>query len=307
MARVYAKFLPKFLPGKPTVIVRGIPAAQGTVALNYAYAAKPDGLTLAISSGSPLLAQMLGLSIVKYDWTKMTSMVHLVEGNVYFTWVGTIDKREDILKAKGLVFGHSPGKNGFGFVIGKEVLGIPVEKITLAYGSSGDASRAFMSKEINVTGGTAADYNSFLAPLVAKKELLMLFQTGYVDATGNLKKDPGYPDEIPTIQELYQRLYGKAPSGITWDTLKAVYGAGGTTKGLFLPPGTPDNIVRTYWDAVERMLADRDFQENNLQEKTARWLVGEEGDKAFKAGYSMRPQLLAHLKEKLAAVGVVTE
>jgi tripartite-type tricarboxylate transporter receptor subunit TctC len=46
-ARVFARNLPRFIPGSPTIIVQNMTGAGGVVAANYAYAvAKPDGLTL---------------------------------------------------------------------------------------------------------------------------------------------------------------------------------------------------------------------------------------------------------------------
>src|SRR6476659_6553268 len=46
-ARVYASFLPNYLPGRPTVIVRDMPGATNQIAWGYIYErAQPDGLTM---------------------------------------------------------------------------------------------------------------------------------------------------------------------------------------------------------------------------------------------------------------------
>src|SRR4051794_18734799 len=50
--RLLAPFLSKHLPGNPIVIVRNMPGAEGTVALNYfVQQVVPDGLTLITGAG----------------------------------------------------------------------------------------------------------------------------------------------------------------------------------------------------------------------------------------------------------------
>ena len=56
MARLLAKHLPKYIPGKPTMVVKNMIGAATLVAANYVYQAKPDGLTI----GG--LARSLGIS-----------------------------------------------------------------------------------------------------------------------------------------------------------------------------------------------------------------------------------------------------
>ena len=47
IARIFAKHLPKYIPGKPTIIVENMPGASSMVGANYIYnVAKPDGLTI---------------------------------------------------------------------------------------------------------------------------------------------------------------------------------------------------------------------------------------------------------------------
>src|SRR4249920_3580897 len=45
-ARMFARTMPKFIPGRPEIIVQNMPGASSVVAANYVYSvAKPDGLT----------------------------------------------------------------------------------------------------------------------------------------------------------------------------------------------------------------------------------------------------------------------
>ena len=47
MGAIFAKYMPKYIPGNPEIAVQNMPAAGSLVAANYVYnVAKPDGLTL---------------------------------------------------------------------------------------------------------------------------------------------------------------------------------------------------------------------------------------------------------------------
>jgi tripartite-type tricarboxylate transporter receptor subunit TctC len=47
--RLFARYMPKYIPGNPEIIVQNMPGAGSLVAANYVYkVAKPDGLTMGI-------------------------------------------------------------------------------------------------------------------------------------------------------------------------------------------------------------------------------------------------------------------
>src|SRR5512141_2827729 len=52
-ARLLARFMPKYIPGNPEMIVQNMPGAGSVVAANYVYnVAKGDGLTLLVPINS---------------------------------------------------------------------------------------------------------------------------------------------------------------------------------------------------------------------------------------------------------------
>src|SRR4029453_16174736 len=46
-SRLLARYVPKYIPGNPEMVVQNMPGAGGLIAANHVYSvAKPDGLTL---------------------------------------------------------------------------------------------------------------------------------------------------------------------------------------------------------------------------------------------------------------------
>jgi tripartite-type tricarboxylate transporter receptor subunit TctC len=67
-ARLFARHLGKYLPGKPSVIVRNMPGAGSLVAANSLYSSAPkDGTTLGVIGGGVVLEPLLGNAQANYD------------------------------------------------------------------------------------------------------------------------------------------------------------------------------------------------------------------------------------------------
>jgi tripartite-type tricarboxylate transporter receptor subunit TctC len=58
-ARILSRFVPKYLPGNPTVVVQNMPGAAAMTAANYAYNVAPQDGTVMASIGAVLLFQPL--------------------------------------------------------------------------------------------------------------------------------------------------------------------------------------------------------------------------------------------------------
>lgn len=238
MARLYALHIGRFLPGRPSVIVRNIPGGNSIVGSNYVYSAKPDGLTGLVCASSPMLADLMNMKDARFELVKMSAVIGASVGTVFYAKQGVIDRPEDLPKARGIVFGYSSGTTGWMFVVAKELLNIPVEKVVLAYAGSGEARRAFLSGELNMSADSIPGYMETTAPLVAKGEVKLVFQVGFLDNQGNLVKDPSLPPQVPTIQDLYETIYAKRPSGMAWDAYRALVAVGTMYDKLYsLPQG----------------------------------------------------------------------
>ena len=81
-ARLTARYLVKYIPGNPTIVVQNMPGAGNIIGANYVYSvAKPDGLTLGAVNPALYFDQLVGRSEVKFDWAK-------------FNWIGSPEKND---------------------------------------------------------------------------------------------------------------------------------------------------------------------------------------------------------------------
>lgn len=311
IARVYARYLSNHLPGKPSMVVRNMLGGGGTNAPNFVYSQKPDGLTVLIGSGSNFTPYLAKWKATKYDLQKMDAVLGNSSGIYFYTKPSVISKADDLPKAaKDLVFGHSTsGSPATLLPIIVKLLDIRLNKMVFAYGGAGDARRAFLSGEINISADGDAAYAT-LEPFVTKGEAVALFQSGIISEKGDVVKDPGLAVDIPTPRDLYEKFNGKAPSGMAWDAYKAFLAALRTYQGVWLlPPDTPNEILRIYWDAADKMLKDQEFRKTIgpiVGEKTP-WWSGEAFAKSFRTNMVVDDKVLDWLTATLAEVGVVLE
>ncbi len=278
-ARFLSNWLPKFIPGNPLVIVVNMPGANGMLGSNHVYnVAKKDGTTMLNTSGAVNLISLLQLKGCNYNLDKMpkvivnsSSYIHIAKGNVYKDF-------KELFEKELLIYGHLPPGGGTttSFLLGKELLGIKVKKLVLAYQGSGDARRAYTAGEINSTTETILGYPGYVAPLEKTGETKILWQTGTLDVNGlNIRVDPPL-GHVPTIADRYKEAFGKLPSGKIWEAHKAVSGAIDVfDKILCLPPGTPQGVVDIVADACDKMAKDSSFVAEAENKMKVSYMSGE--------------------------------
>ncbi len=74
-ARSLSRYMGKYIPGNPTLIVENMPGAGSLIAANHIFrVAKPDGLTIGAFNGNQILAQLIGAQGINFDARKMEWM-----------------------------------------------------------------------------------------------------------------------------------------------------------------------------------------------------------------------------------------
>lgn len=263
-ARLAARYLPKYIPGEPTVIVRNMLGGMTLVCSNHVYnVAKKDGLTAFASSGASAMHSLLRTKGTRFTYDDMPVTMVVPSGEMWYTRQELVpDPKEIVNVAKGLVFGSPPMPYSLttSFMLARELFGFQTKKDVLAFHSGTDTRRAFLSGEIDIMGESTIGYAKGAYPLVKKGEVMPLWQSGLYDAEGNLVREGGVAADVPTIEELYKEVNGRSPSGPAWNALSAYIAYDRTIcKALLFPPGTEKyaSIIR---EAVIKMAKDPKFQ-----------------------------------------------
>ena len=87
-ARLLVKYLPKYIPGQPNIIVQNMPQAASIVAANYLYAQAPkDGTAWGVVTQTLAIEEALRSPAVRYKAVEFTWIGRISSAlEVYFTW-----------------------------------------------------------------------------------------------------------------------------------------------------------------------------------------------------------------------------
>ncbi|WP_108482354.1 Bug family tripartite tricarboxylate transporter substrate binding protein [Oceaniglobus ichthyenteri] len=263
--RFFAGKLSEHLPGKPTVVVSNIPGAGGMPGANQFEArAKPDGTTLIAMTVSTQLNWLFEDPAAQFDlkaWRPLiltpqreVALVHKDTGATGPEDVKTLqeaDLRYADHSVRGLSIFRLLGFDGLGW------------DVTPVWGVSGGPARIAMERgEITLAFASSAAYRKDYASMVESGVVAPVFSYGDLDADGNIVRDATFPD-LPTYLELYQEVNGEELSGPLRELYEMHLQFTGASKSLFLPAGTPDSVYNAYVDAINAILNDPAYAEEN--------------------------------------------
>jgi tripartite-type tricarboxylate transporter receptor subunit TctC len=245
LSRILAKYMPKYIPGKPVILVQNESGAAGMVAANTLYnLTKPDGMTFGIFNRGMPFAQLLKAEGVKFDLRK-------------YSWIGsaavesaTLALRadlpfktvDDVLKSKEpLMIGSAGGmadSNTQFVVLLKEFLKLNVKIIN--YPASQEVMLAIERKEVDGRGASWSSVKPFVDRGLVRSWIRGKFA------------EPGI-ENLPVDETLITNKVGK--------TIMAMRSAtDGVGRPYVAPPGTPANAMNILRDAMSKALKDPDLQ-----------------------------------------------
>jgi len=264
-ARFIAPYLQEFVEGNPKVVVENRPGGESITGANqFVQSGGNDAKQLLVTSGSTYLPALLDRKEVQYDFTKLIPlMVNGTGGAVYVSPSTGIKKASDLAGYdKTLVYGGiSATGNDLVTLLAMDVLGIKIDA-TFGFEGRGPARLALERGEINLDYQTTSAYISQVEPMVEEGKATPLFSFGVPDK-GKIVRDPALPD-LPTLEEVYENINGKAPSGTAYDAYRAFLTAGYFyQKGIWANAGTPDSIVKAFRDAATAISNDEAFKEKS--------------------------------------------
>jgi tripartite-type tricarboxylate transporter receptor subunit TctC len=263
-ARFMAPFIAEALPGKPTVVVKNVPGGGSITGTNqFVQRARPDGLSILGTSGSTQLPYLLDDPRVRYELKDLIPVLVSPTGGVVYVNpdLGAKSARDiPKLKGKKMKYGsQGPTSLDLVPVLGFEIMGLDVDPV---FGLARGPSRlAYERGESLIDYQTSSAYIKNVVPLIKAGKAVPLFSWGVLNAKGEFVRDPTFPD-LPHFAEAYEMAYGKKPSGTAYDAFKSFVVAGfAAQKPIFLPKGTPKDIVDTYAQSLAKVVKTPQFKE----------------------------------------------
>lgn len=261
--RFLVPYLEKHIPGSPKVVIKNMPGGESITGANWFHQnARKDGTVLLGTSASTVFPYLLGRHEVQYDFSRYEPVLVSAVGGVMYTSPSTgIQKPADLRNpATELVYGGISA-TGLDLVplLAFELLEL-TPKVVMGFEGRGPARLAFERGETNIDYQTSPAYIANVKPLVDEGKAIPLMTFGVMNRPGQLDRDPLLQD-IPTVQEVYQEMFGKEPTGPLWTAYLAFAAAGFSyQKALWAPEGTPQQALDALAEGVQAMAADPDFQ-----------------------------------------------
>jgi hypothetical protein len=307
LARLFAPFLQKELPGNPDVIVLNQPGGGGVTGTNkFQRTAKKDGTVIGMGSTSTFVAFAIGGEKIKYDPMSWEPIILMLRGAIVYANAdklgvkgGLNDPKGDVAKvqSKPVVIGmKTPTSAELSDYITWSILGANVKPV-FGLSTSKQRKAFFRQETIANVDGTGPYLKKVVGKTKFKSVPMLAF--GYNGPDGKRLRDPDAPD-LPTLEEFYQSAFGKAPRGPAYDAYLNISGLRVMSKLIALPPGTPKEVIDTYIAAVKRIA--KDPKAAKAIKKTVGSLpvyYGAAAKPVMSAGFKIKPSARAWMAKEL--------
>jgi tripartite-type tricarboxylate transporter receptor subunit TctC len=247
-ARTFARYMPKYIPGHPNMIVQAMEGAGGVVAANYLYnVAARDGTVIGGVHGNVLTAQLLSPQFVKYDTAKF-SWIGNATRDTYVGYVMANAPIKTLAEAKTtqvLMGGTSVGGAGIDMaILGRDLFGFNF-KIISGYKTSSETELALQRGEIDGTFAHAWTSLKTQKPdWLADGKIRIIVQHGFT-------RHPELPD-VPLMLDFAQDELQRQILGVELVRQDI-------SKPYMAPRGVPADRLKILRDAFDASLKDPDL------------------------------------------------
>jgi len=295
--RLFGKYMGKYIPGQPEIIVQNMTGAGSVIVTNQVYnVAKPDGLTLVMPLNGVYIDQFVGRKEVQFDMRKFRFIGSPVTESIIFYMRADAPYKSiaDIIKAK-----EPPKCGGSGTASSDYILSKVLEETV----------GAKFNTVLGYAGGTEIDLAVEKNEVVCRAHSMSAhfgrepFDTWHKRGFDrhlvqtSRKKDPRAAD-APTLDELFDQYKVPANSRRLAQVLLA---AGDFGRPMMVTPGTPADRVKILRDAYVKTLSDPEVLE---EAKKGRMDVdpatGEELEALVKEIFDSPPEVVERVKKILA-------
>jgi tripartite-type tricarboxylate transporter receptor subunit TctC len=246
-ARLVARHLGNFIPGKPRIVPRNMPGAGSRAAATWVYKVAPrNGLVIATADQSLSIGQALGDRHLAIDTTKFIYIGNPNEdNNTTVTWHASGVRTIEDARRRQVVMGATGGSTSSQYPKAMNALVGTKFKIIVGYPGGNDINLAMERGEVDGRGSNAWGAWKSTRPLwLSEKKINILVQIG-------LKKAPDLPD-VPLLMDLASNPEDRS-------LLKVLSASTAIGRPIFTTPDVPADRVSALREAFDRMMKDPGF------------------------------------------------
>jgi tripartite-type tricarboxylate transporter receptor subunit TctC len=301
--RIVANHFPPHIAGKPHIIVKNLGGGGGMIGTNYlGEVAKPDGETIGFFTWN-VIAAMLGDPGLRVKYEDFALIGGVENPLVFYARKDTppgLKSPLDIMKASGFnaLSLNAQNTNTIHQGLALDVLGVKYKPVP-GYRGLKDVQTAILQNEGQLANTSLPGWTASIGPTMYKQGVVLpLFQLNAARPDGSIKRSTAIPD-IMTFEEFYEKVHGKKPSGIEYETLRLLVDTlTSMFRTVFMPPKTPNEPVRAMRDAFASLQKDKAFlADYGKAVKTEPQLVtGDEGEIFMKKLAGVKPEIKKFLR-----------
>lgn len=296
-ARLFARYMPKYIPGQPEIVAQNMTGAGSVIAVNHVFnVAKPDGLTLVMPLNGIYVDQLVGRKEMQFDLRKFHWIGSpAVESIIFYMRADAPYKNiADIIKAK-----EPPKCGGSGTASSDYLLSKVLE----------DSLGAKFNTVLGYAGGTEIDIAVEKNEVVCRAHSMAAhfgrepFDTWHKKGfdqhiVQTARKKDSRASDAPTLNELFEQY--NVPSN-SRRAAQIILASGDFGRPIMVTPGTPHERVKILRDAFQKTLSD---SEALAEAKKSRMDVeptsGEDLERLVKEIFDSPPEVLDRVKKILA-------
>jgi hypothetical protein len=185
------------------------------------------------------------------------------------------------------------------FRLSFDLLGLKYDYVT-GYNNSSDARLAVQRNEAQYHDETLPSYRTQVEPQMVKTGMVVpLYYTDLVAPSGEILVSRDVPELLP-FTYYYKEAFGKLPSGIKYEALKAAnMSSTNMTRMVLMPPKAPPETIAILRKAFDSLSRDQDFLQDAIgaMRFQPRFEVGEAGERLFKVASQTSPEIIAFLRK----------
>ncbi|MDO9441862.1 MAG: tripartite tricarboxylate transporter substrate-binding protein [Beijerinckiaceae bacterium] len=289
-SRLLSRYMPRYLPGNPTIIVQNMPGGAGIRAANYLYNIAPkDGSTFALLDRAVGTAPLLygeeskaQFEATKFNWI---GSVMRENGMTVLASSAPVSTIEDARRREVIVGSTGPEQDTSMYPrLLNELLGTKF-KVIFGYAGQPEIFQAVERGELQglFMSGWSGNGRAYVRERMSRRQMKLLLQ---ISSTG----DPQHKD-TPTIVEMVTRPEDREIVDLLLSRLSL-------GRPFMAPPGVPAERVAELRKAFRQAIEDPDLRAEAAQQRLAIDPIwGEEAQEIITRVYRADPALVKRTRD----------